>query len=204
MTATKIHPLQSIAESGAKPMQKVEKLRTGNSEAITAGIWAQQAIALCIGQASAWSGLVQDLFGMNTEQREAAIKTWRAWRTEKTKAFNAGEETTPAMDEKTFKRIMSTAAVRISHMSTIAKALDSGMDVGTLATHYKVGVDEVKNMSIDTVYNLAKSFTGSKTGRKADPFLESLRKFLEKKEDGLEASDIDAYNAVVKFVNELK
>ena len=202
MNATKQHPLDNIAQSGAQPMKKVEALRTGNMDAITGMAWAQQAIALCMGQASPWTKLALDLFTMNTEQREAALKAWRTWKADKTKAFNNGEEQTPKMDEKTFKRIMGTATTRLSHISTICKALDSGMDRTTLESHYKV--KSVEELSIDSIYQVAQTFSKAKAGRTPDTFLVKMNKFLEAAGKTVAEGDVDTYNKVVKFVNELQ
>lgn len=198
-----MHALQNIAESGAQPMSKVEKLRGGAAPIIGAALWAQTAIALCMEQASKWTTLAHQLFPMTTEEREAAIKAWKDWKTAKTKAFASGDEQHPKMDEKAFKRIMATATVRLSHMSTIAKALDSGMDAGTLAAWYKCEIEEVPYMSIDMIYEVAKTFSKSKAGRKPDSFEVKLGKFLEAAAKTLADEDVDYYNKVVKAINNL-
>lgn len=203
MTPTKTHPLQAIAESGAQPMTKVLALRTGGMDGLTGMMFAQQAIALCMEHGTAWSKLAHKLFPMNTQEREAAIKTWRQWRIDKAKARKEGTEPSPKMDDKTFTRIMNTAATRISHMSTIAKAIDAGMGIGELAQHYSINVEDVPGLSIDTIYQLALTYRKSAAGRTADPFLVKLGKFLEKAKQNLPESDLDHYNKVVEFYNNL-
>ena len=197
----KDHPLQNIAQSGAMPMQKTEALRTGNPDKTSGMMWAQQAIALCIGQASPWTKLALELFGLNIEQRKAALDAWRKWKSEKTKAFKDGTEPAPRLDEKTFKRIMATATVRLSHMSTIAKAIDAGMDVEAVEHHYKA---KVETLSIDTLYQLAQTYSKAKAGRPVDTFLVKLGKFLEAAaKGGIADEDVDNYNKVVRLVNKL-
>lgn len=199
-TLTKPHPLQNIAENGAQPMQKTLKLRAGDPDKTSGMMWAQQAIALCMGQASAWTKLALELFTMNTEQREAALKTWKAWKTEKTKAFKAGEEMTPKMDEKTFKRIMATATVRLSHLSTITKALDAGMTEETLMEHYELEKrEDIGNLSIDSIYQVAKPFVGSKAGRPPKSFREKLIKLIEDNEEEC-GVDHDLWSAVAALL----
>lgn len=203
MTATKTHPLQNIAEMGAKPMPKLEALRAANP-GMSGMAWAQTAIALCLSTASQWTVLAHQLFGMTIEDREAAIKAWRDWKAAKTKAHTSGEETSPAMDDKTFKRIMGTASVRLSHMATIAKAITAGMDYEALRVHYNLGTaDDAKGLSIDSVYEIAKGYVAAKAGRKADSFMVKLGKFLEASAKGLDENDAATYNKVVEFVNSL-
>jgi len=185
-TVTKPHPLAHIAEAGAAPMARTLKLRTGNPDKTSGMMWAQQAIALCVSQATPWTKLALELFPMNTEQRESALNTWKAWKAAKTKAFKAGEELSPQMDEKTFKRIMATATVRMSHLSTICKAMDAGMDEDTLIEHYELQglrVSAVADLSIDSIYQVAKQFTGSKAGRPQKTFREKLIKLIEDNEE---------------------
>ena len=197
-----MHALANIAESGAQPMQKTVALRGGDYEKIQGSTWAQQAVALCISTAGQWNKLAQDLFGMTTQQREGAIKAWRDWKSAKIKARKNGEEQHPAMDEKTFKRIMATATVRLSHMSTIAKAIDAGMDYETLRVWYKLDATELAaNLSIDAIYDVAKTFGQAKAGRKADTFVVKLGKFLEAAGKTLADDDLENYNKVVEFVN---
>ncbi len=204
-TPSKQHPMANIAESGAAPMAKVVALRTGNPDATSGMVWAQTAIALCMGQASAWTKLAHDLFTMNIEQREAAIKAWRQWKSDKTKAFKSGEEQTPKMDEKAFKRIMGTATVRLSHMTKIAAAITAGMDIEAVAHHYHIKVDHVPGLSVDSIYAVALMFAGSKAGRTPDSFLVKLGKFLEATaKAGVADADLPTYNKVVEFVNGLQ
>lgn len=203
MQATKQHPLASIAQSGAQPMKKVAALRTGNPDKTTGMVWAQTAIALCIGQASEWTNLAHGLFAMNIEQRDGALAAWKAWKSEKTKAFKSGEEQSPKMDEKDFKRIMATATVRLSHMSTIAKAITAGMDVEALAHHYKIQPQDVSGLSIDSLYNVAKLYSGSKAGRPAQAFLEKLSNWMVKNGPDSDSPEIGDYNTIMELVNKL-
>ncbi len=142
---------------------------------------------------------------MTIEEREAALNSWKAWKSEKTKAFKEGTEPTPKMDEKAFKAMMSTATVRLSHMRTIATAITSGMDRDALAHHYHLDDPmETEGLSIDAIYQHAKHYGPAKNGRTADTFLVSLGKFLKKRADlGLEGTDLEHYNAVVTLVNTL-
>lgn len=197
------HPLQSIAEMGAKPMPKLVALRSNNPG--TQGmVWAQTAIALCLSTASQWTVLAHQLFGMTIEDREAAIKAWRDWRTAKIKAHESGEEQHPPMDAKTFKRIMGTAATRLSHMSGIAKAITAGMDYEALRVHYNMPTaDDAKTLSIDEMYDIAKQYSKSTAGRTADSFMVKLGKFLEASAKTLDEKDANTYNKVVEFVNSL-
>lgn len=201
---TKLHPMAAIAESGAQQMSKVTALRAANP-GINGMAWAQNAIALCMTTASQWTVLAHQLFGMTIEDREAALKAWRDWKTAKTKAFKSGEETSPSMDEKTFKRIMGTATVRLSHMSTIAKAITAGMDYEALRVHYNLATaDDANGLSIDAVYEIAKGYVVAKAGRKADSFIMKLGKFLEASGKTIDDSDVIIYNKVVEFINSLE
>ena len=197
----KTHPLQTFAELGAAPVKKVEALRTGGMDKITGAMFAQEAIALCMDHANKWTTLALKLFAMNTEQRTAGIAEWRLWKKNKTEAFNAGTEPAPRMDEKVFKRIMATATTRLGHLSTIAKAIDAGMGQEQVEAHYNCGLE---TLSIDTIYQLALTYSKSKAGRKADSFLVALGKFLEAKaKTGIAEDDVDTYNKVIQFVNTL-
>jgi hypothetical protein len=203
-TPAKTHPMANIAGSGAAPMAKAVALRTGNTDNISGMVWAQTAIALCMTQASAWTTLAHELFTMNIEQREAAIKAWRQWKSDKTKAFKSGEQQTPRMDEKDFKRIMGTATVRLSHMTKIAAAITAGMDVEAVAHHYRIKDGAVAGLSVDSLYAVALLFVKSEAGRTPDSFLVKLGKFLEARaETGIAESDLATYNKVVEFVNTL-
>ena len=203
-TPNKTHPLQNIAESGAQPMTKVVALRTGNPDKTSGMMWAQTAIALCMGQQSPWSKLAFELFSLNIEQREAAIKAWRSWKSEKTKAFKNGEEQTPRMDAKTFGKVLNTATTRLSHMTKISEAITSGMDIEAVAHHFHIKEQDVAGLSVDMLYEVAQKFAGTKAGRKPDAFLVKLGKFLEAaSKAGIPDSDLDHYNKVVEYVNSL-
>lgn len=201
---TKLHPMAAIAESGAQQMSRVVALRAANP-GINGMAWAQTAIALCMTTASQWNVLVHQLFGMTIEDREAALKAWREWKTAKTKAFKSGEETSPRMDEKAFNRIMGTATTRLSQMSTIAKAITAGMDYEALRVHYNLRTaEEAMGLSIDSVYEIAKGYVSAKAGRKADSFMVKLGKFLEASGKTLDDADVATYNKVVEFINSLE
>lgn len=198
------HPLQKFATEGAQQLIKVEQLRAA-APGRNGAFWAQQAIALCMQQATAWTQLAHELFPMTTEEREAAIKAWRDWKTAKVKARKSGEEQSPKMDDKMFNRIMATATQRLTNMSTIAKALDSGMTTGGIAQFYAINVEDVGDLSIDALYQVALTFSKSVAGRKPDAFLVKLGKFLEKNKPTAESpeQDIADYNKVVSFLNSL-
>lgn len=197
-----MHALQVIAESGAKQIPKVEKLRTHNMDKSQGWTWAQGCIALCMTQASDWTNKAHQLFAMNIEEREAAIKAWRDWKSAETKAYKAEVHTEAEI--KNFKSVMGTMTVRLSHLSTIAKALTAGMDYETLAQQYK---KEASAITIDEMYAVAKTYTTSAAGRKPDTFMVKLGKFLEAQAKAITpdtpASEVDQYNAVVKFYNGL-
>jgi hypothetical protein len=101
------------------------------------------------------------------------------------------------MDEKQFKRIMATATVRLSHMSTISKAMDAGMTPAVIANHYGITEANITGLSIDSLYQLAKTYSQSKAGRKEKTFKEALVALCEKFEESV--ADEEA-NLLAKIV----
>lgn len=198
----KVHPMQQFAELGATPVPKVMELRSA-APGRNGAFWAQQAIALCMGQATQWTQLAHELWNFTTEEREAAIKAWRDWKTAKIKARKSGEEQSPKMDDKAFNRIMATATQRISNMSTIAKALDSGMTKGATAQYFSINIEDVPALGIDSLLEVARTFSKSTVGRKPDAFMVKLGKFMEQAKKNLTDADMDDYNKVVEFLNSL-
>lgn len=179
-----LNPIADASNVAAGKVAKTDTLRGGNrhTDRLTADLWAQGCIALCVQSAQDWTVKAHQLFGFTPEQRAAAIKAFRQWKSAKVKARKEGAETAPAMDDKTFKRVMGTATVRISHLSSIANAIDAGMDHTAIAAHFKCRVEQVPNLSIDSLYSLAKTYGGSNAGRTVETLAVALGKWLDKRE----------------------
>lgn len=182
--------------------KKETALRTGalHQDKITGQMWAQKAIALCMSTASKWTALCHELMGMPLEQRDGALNAWKSWKSAKIKARAAGEEQSPAMSDKEFKRIMATATVRLSHLSTISRALAAGMTTESIANHYKVHPTDVAALSIDSIYQVAKMFSQSKAGRKEKTFTEALASLVEKFQESVADSDAELMAKVVALL----
>jgi hypothetical protein len=189
--------MADIAEGGMTPAQSSPVQTVPYDDRVAGNMMCQEAIALCMTHQTSWNQMCHRMFTMTIEARQAFLDAFKAWRKQKTAELLELTD----IDKKVLGRAVATATVRISQLTTIAKALTSGMDYETLVDHFKV--KDPENLSIDLVVQVARGFKESEArGRKPDPFMVKLVKWLAKNSDTSEdAEKIQAFvNAYVEQV----
>lgn len=187
-----------LADTKATPVQSAPVQAIPHDDKLRGQMFAQEAIALCMSQQTGWTGLARRLYEMNSEQREAGLSAWAAWKKQQTQA---NKEAGTPYDDKAFKAMLNTATVRLSHLRKIATAIDAGMDEAYLVR--ETGRSFVAH-TVDTLYNEAKKFSGTKGGRPQKTFAEKLAKLLEEAAEGMEPNEQDLYFAVKKDMAQFK
>jgi len=197
--------MQQIHEGGLLPIAKEPE---GRAKAVAtfhdrdAGfMFAQRAIALMRQEAPSWTKLAHELFGLNHEAREAAITGIKNWRAATLKEASAAHED---KEQKRMKRILASATVRISQLSTIAKAFNAGMHYAELAEEWHVSIDEAQTQAIEILYDYAKThYSKAKQGRTPDSFVTKLGKFLKYNEGReLDEQEEKLFSALVALYTE--
>ena len=198
----KVHSIQKIRETGSLPMAKAP-LPTESVDDRTKGkLFAQEVIALMVGQSAGWKDKVHALFGMTVEARTVFIDALDKWK----KAVTDGVEELHGMDEKRAKKFMNSASVRLSQMRGICKAINGGMTYETLKEAWKC--PDPENLSIESVYDTAKAFNGAGAkGRTPDSMLVKLGKWIEAQKktinDDASAEDAAVLREMVELHNRL-
>jgi hypothetical protein len=184
----------SEVKVSAKPATKAEtkEQNTGLQAGAEAQGWAlaQSAIAEAKDESTTWNCYVGRLIGLSVEARSEFIKAIRKHVqtiTEHVKASGGDKET-----RKPYQMMSASARVRLSELTTIAHALNSGLVIS-------VKVDEMKRIVRDSRGNvqprdpfysnvgnarmlLRTEGTASTKGRKRDPFIVAAVKYIDKRD----------------------
>lgn len=152
---------------------------------------AQTVKAISVSVARDLRRCVETAFDYDVHAREACIKYLNEWVKECREAAKASGNL-QSMGERSLGKVARSATVRASQFTTIMKAMDAGMNRGTLAE--KAGVNDPENISFHVVVEIARMFldTGAtRQGRPADPFEVKLAKWLANQR-------VDGHDAEVK------
>lgn len=213
-----MHSMQTIAESGSKPMQKQPLPAEGMDARMAAVALIAEMMAHVKQGAGFWHSVACRLVLGTTDMRAAFIKGLdaevRQLRKEHAEAIAAvGKDGKPDVtkeDRKFAGSQVNTATVYVSHMRTIAHGFNSGATVEGLLEYAaqkgraRATLDQV---GWTVIRDYASQFKESKGGRKADPWLVKFSKWLDSQgkpaeDDALgqeqHAAIVQAYNTLVQ------
>jgi hypothetical protein len=178
------HAMAQIAAAGALPMQAKPLPINSHDDRATATIMAAEVMAAAKGEQNTWRGLAWRVIDVNTETREAFIKALKA-----DKAAMSKGQTEAGIDKKIASARTASFGVRLSQMTTIAKAFNAGGTVAGLLDHVnstlpgdkqaRSEADLREHLGFVVIYEYAKRFTGSAGSKVRKTWLENLGKWLE-------------------------
>lgn len=194
---TKEHALASIERNRALPMTKQPIPNESPDDRTTGTLFAQEIIALQVGQAVTWGQLAHRAFGMTIEARKVTMERLDKWL--KAKREETSEVTD--VDDKTARKRVNSATTQLSNMRTIMHALNAGMTYETLAAYHKC--NDPENLGFAAIVELARTFSKSTAGRKPDTLLVKLGKWLEVQKKGTPetAEERQLLDDLIKFYN---
>lgn len=197
---TKEHALASIERNRALPMTKAVIHGNSPDDRTTGKLFAQEIIALQVGQAVSWGQLAHRAFGMTIEARKVTVEQLDRWL--KAKREETSEVTD--VDDKTSKKRVASATTQLSNMRTIMGALNGGMTYETLAGYHKC--NDPENLGFAAIVEVARTFSASKAGRKPDTLLVKLGKWIEVQKKGTPetAEERQLLDDLVQFYNSHK
>ena len=178
------HAMVTILEAGAKPMVSAPLPINSHSDRAAATILAAEVMAAAKGEQNTWRRLAWRVIDVNTETREAFIKALKA-----DKAAMSKGQTEAGIDKKIASARTASFGVRLSQMTTIAKAFNAGATVSGLLDHVNSTLpgdkharseeDLREHLGFVVIYEYAKRFTGSAGSKVRKTWLENLGKWLE-------------------------
>lgn len=194
-TATIKTSMGDIADSGATPIRKQHISSIPMDAKMQGNNVANAVIARVMTEAVTWKQYALQLIALPVEGRTQFITAIDAWLKD-CKARNADSMGTvdregkanPTKDDKRLAiQRVNSATVEVSKLRTVANGFNSGADTEGLVAYFKttqrlpgkvpVSVEEI---GYAVIVEYARTFNASKAGRKADPFLVKLAKWLEK------------------------
>ena len=197
------HALVTIMQSGSKPMQAKPLPINSHDDRAVATMLAAEVLAAAKGEQNTWRRLAWRVIDVNTETREAFIKALKADKVAMTKG-----QTEYGIDKKVASGRTSSFGVRLSQMTTIAKAFNAGATIAGLLDHVNSTLPSDKqarteeelreNLGFVVVYEYAKRFTGSAGSKVRKTWLENLGKWLE--QNPAPEGDDQAEHARAQFV----
>ena len=204
------HSLVTIFETGSKPMQAKPLPVNSHDDRVAATMLAAEVLAAAKGEQNVWRKLAWRVIDVNTETRAAFIATLKADKV----AMSKGQ-TEIGIDKKIASARTASFGVRLSQMTTIAKAFNAGGTVSGLLDHvnstlpadkHARSLDDLReHLGFVVIYEYAKKFTGSAGSKVRKTWLENLGKWLEQNpapdgDDGAEkarAQIVTVYNTLV-------
>ncbi len=198
MNITKQAPRSTMGEIAAGGMTPVSKaIDTGipRDATMMGNTLANAVIAQAMTAAITWKGYALQLMALPPEGRDQFVKAIDQWLKD-CKKRNAGAMGTydregkanPTKDDtKLAGQRVNSATVEVSKLKAVAHAWNSGADDEGLIAYFrttqrlggKVPIT-VADIGYTVVVEYARTFSESKAGRKADPFVIKLAKWLEK------------------------
>lgn len=216
------HAMQEIATSGSLPMRKQDIPAEGMDARMKAALLVTSVMAHVQMDSKVWHGFAVQLINGTTDFRAAYIKGMKAqlgeMRKQNAEAFGTlAKDGTPDPTKSEIKlagKIVSTATQYISKLNNIANAFNGAATVEGLihevAETRKVRPEGITLDSIGftLIADYAQKFSKSEAGRKSDPFLVKLGKWLDTigkaaAEGGDDAAKAQ-YEQVLALVNKLQ
>lgn len=194
-----MHAMQAIMESGSRPMQKQPFPVNAPDDRTKGTIFAQEIIALTVGQANPWTALAHRAMSMTVEARKVTVEKLDKW-------LRAKREETAELhdtDDKVAKQRVASATTKISEMRSIINAANGGMTYETLGQYWKC--DDPQNLGFAAMLETARTLLKSNAGRKPDTLLVKLNKWIEAQKkagtDKMTAEDRQILDDIIKVYN---
>jgi len=174
----KVHLVQKsgsmagIAESGSLPITKQPLPAEGLDARMLGNNLALEVVALATMDQNRWHRVAWQIIKGTTDMRAAYLK---AIKKQQLVMKDAVEDAHG--DDKTARRQLASATVNISCCNTIATAFNAGATVEGMVEYFRVSDPE--NLGFQKLVEYARTFSQSKAGRKPDPILVKLHKWIE-------------------------
>jgi hypothetical protein len=189
----KVHTIQkpgsmaAIADSGSLPITKQPLPAEGLDAKMQGNVLADEVMALATMDQNRWHRIAWTIIRMTTDARAAYLKAI------KKRLSTAKEAVEEAHGEgaKNEQKMLRSATTQVSNCNTIANAFNAGATIEGLVEFHKVSDPE--NLGFLKLVEYARTFSKATAGRKPDPLLVKLHKWLEankKTTDTLTAEDL--------------
>lgn len=216
------HAMQTIATSGSRPMQKQLIPSEGMDARMKAQLLVASVMAHVQTDAKVWQGFALQLIRGTTDFRAAYLKGMKEQlqdlRKQNANAFGTvAKDGTPDPTKSEVKmagKLVSTATQYVSKLNTIANAFNGAATAEGLIHHVaeqrKVKPEGItlESLGFTLIADYAAQFSDSKAGRKADPFIVKLGKWMDTiGKAAAEGGDDTAkaqYEQVLALVNKLQ
>lgn len=204
-----MHALQTIAETGSRPMTKAPLRVESRDDRLAGTMLAAEVMAYAKGGRSKWREFAMRLIDMTVEARAVFLSTIKADKAAMTKAQKEA-----GFEEKFTKVNTASLSVEVSKLQTIASAFNSGATVegwmeyinhhqADRSKHARTPAEVREHAGYDTLVQYARTFSQSKAGRKADTLAVKLAKFLKNNapDQDADANEQALYEALVTISN---
>lgn len=187
-----VHALQTISETGSRPMTKATIPAEGTDARMQGSTLCAEVMAAIKGPAP-WRGFAIRIINMTVDARSAFLKAMKAELTDLRKRnseaiANLAKDGTPdpsKEDTKLARQRVASATVEASKLQTIAVAFNGAATVEGLIEH-AASTGRVKGSTItldqvgyEVIVEYSRQFRESTAGRKADPFIVKVGKWLD-------------------------
>lgn len=189
------HAMQTIAASGSTPMKAQPLPTVGSDVKSVANTLANEVIAQAMAVSTTWKGFALRIIALPTDGRTQFITSIDAWLKgiRKGTAETMGSMTSDGKPDPTKedtrlagKRVAS-ATVEVSKLRKIAQAWNAGGSTEGLVDYVRrvqrapnFTEADLPNLGYEVVVEYARTFSESTAGRKADPWIVKLSKWMEK------------------------
>jgi hypothetical protein len=216
------HAMTTIRNTGSLPMQKATIPAAGLDARMLAANLVASVMAHVQTDHKVWHGFAVQLINGTTDFRAAYLKGMKEQladlRRQNANAFGTiAKDGTPDPTKSEVKmagKIVSTATQYVTKLNNIANAFNAAATVEGLIHHVaeqrKVRPENItlESIGFTLIADYAQQFSKSEAGRKADPFLVKLGKWMDTigkaaAEGGDDAAK-DQYAKVLALVNQLQ
>lgn len=200
-------PLQSAMAQAcvSEPMRSAPLQVVGTDARMLANTLAAEVVAHAQMDSKVWLRFAWRLINATTDMRAQFVKTldemlkdMRRVNAEAGAALGKdGKPDVSKSDTKQASQRVNTAMVNVSCLRTIANAFNGAATIDGLLTHacesmrLKLGECTQDQVGWVVIVEYARTFSASKAGRKADPFLTKLAKWLDSAGKPDESNEVD-------------
>jgi hypothetical protein len=184
--------MATIARTGSTPMTKADIPAQGTDARMQGNMLANEVFAQVKLTGNIWRTFALRLINGTVDMRAAflaACKTMlRDMRKQNSEAIanlNKDGKPDPTKDDtKLAAKRVNSATIEVSKLTTIANAFNAAATVEGLVEHAnttgRCKGARLEDIGYEVMVEYARLFSESKAGRKADPFITKLSKWLEK------------------------
>lgn len=189
------HALQTIASSGSTPMKTQPLPTVGSDVKSVANTLANEVIAQAMSVSTTWKGYALRIIALPADGRTQFLTSIDNWLKgiRKTTAETMGNTTRDGKpdptkeDGKLASKRVNSATVEVSKLRKIAQAWNSGGSTEGLVDYVRrvqrapnFSEADIPQLGYEVVVEYARTFSESTAGRKADPWIIKLSKWMEK------------------------